>query len=104
MALRHLQAAGLQLIERNFRCRCGEVDLILRDRQTVVFVEVRYRRNARFGGAAESVDTRKQRKIIKAAANFLQRNPEWSRSPARFDIVAIEESRPAEWIQNAFGA
>lgn len=102
-ALLYLQKAGLELVERNYRCRWGEVDLILHDQQTLVFVEVRYRRSARFGSAAESVDPQKQRKVVQTAESFLQRNPHWARQPARFDIVALEEPNRVEWIQNAFG-
>ena len=101
-ALRHLQSAGLELVAKNYRCRWGEIDLIVRDRQCLVFVEVRYRRNRRFGGAAESVDGRKQHKVIRTAQTFLSQNPKWSDYPARFDIVAIEELRAVEWIRNAF--
>ncbi len=101
-ALRHLEAAGLELVARNFRCRWGEIDLVVQERQTLVFVEVRYRRNARFGSAAESVDTRKQQKLIRTAQTFLNQNPGWSQYPARFDIVAIEEPQEVDWIKNAF--
>lgn len=104
LALEHLQSAGLELVARNFRCRWGELDLIVWDGPILVFVEVRYRQDARFGGAAESVNVHKQRKLIKAAQLFLQQHPQWLDKSARFDIVAIEEPARIEWIKNAFEA
>ncbi|MFA5530724.1 MAG: YraN family protein [Thiohalomonadaceae bacterium] len=105
-ALRHLADRGLELVARNFRCRCGEIDLVMRDGATHVFVEVRYRSGSRFGSAAETVDRRKQQRVITAAQLFLQRHPRVALGPCRFDVVAL---RPAtdggwhiEWIQNAF--
>jgi len=102
----HLQRQGLTLMQRNYRVargphsRGGEVDLIARDRDgTVVFVEVRMRRSARFGGAAASVDAAKQRSIVLAARDFLQR---YATPPAcRFDVVAIEGDR-IDWLRGAF--
>ncbi len=76
------------------------------DGDTVVFVEVRYRRHAAWGGALESVDLRKQQKLIKAAQLFLQKESRWARHPCRFDVVAIgaaaSEAEKPNWIQNAF--
>jgi len=74
----------------------------MQEGETLVFVEVRYRRSNRFGSAAESVDSRKQQKVIRAAQTFLSQNPQRSRYPARFDIVAIEEPQRVDWIKNAF--
>jgi len=100
-ALVYLQRQGLQLVERNFRCKGGEIDLIVRDRDTLVFVEVRKRADARFGGAAASVTSHKQRRLIRAAHFFLQRfrNP----PSCRFDIVAFEGER-IDWLKNAIEA
>lgn len=107
-ALQHLQRAGLVLVERNYRLACGpharagEVDLILRERDgTLVFVEVRARGDARFGGAAASVGTAKQRRIVLAARHYLQRWP--APPPCRFDVVAIDGDR-VDWLRGAFDA
>jgi len=105
-AQRHLQQQGLRLLCRNWSCRSGELDLVMLDGDTVVFVEVRYRRHAAWGGALESVDLRKQQKLIKAAQLFLQKESRWARHPCRFDVVAIgaaaSEAEKPNWIQNAF--
>lgn len=105
-ALRHLQQHGLQLIAQNWSCKRGELDLVMLDGDTVVFVEVRYRRHAGWGGALESVDFRKQEKLTLAAQWFLQRESRWANSPCRFDVVAINGDPglgPAlNWLQNAF--
>lgn len=101
----HLERHGLQLITRNWLCRRGELDLVMLDGDTVVFVEVRYRRHAAWGGALESVDARKQGRLAAAAEAFLQQHPRWSRHPCRFDVVALQSGSPApalEWIKNAF--
>ncbi len=99
----YLQQHGLRLIERNYRCPPGEIDLIMESGNCMVFVEVRYRNNALFGSAAESVDRRKQRKLIAAAKHYLQRYKQRAKQPARFDIIAID-SGDIEWIENAFDA
>ena len=103
-AFRHLERQGLKLIERNWSCRYGELDLVMLDGDTVVFVEVRARRHATWGGAAASIDARKRGKLITTAECFLQRFPRWSCHPCRFDVVAIMTREPAhlDWIQNAF--
>lgn len=104
-ALAHLQAAGLRLVERNYRTPGrggGEVDLILREPDgTLVFVEVRQRASARFGGAAASVGAVKQRRIVFAARHYLMR---WgSPPPCRFDVLALENAG-IQWIRAAFDA
>jgi putative endonuclease len=87
-ALQYLLAAGLHLVQRNFLCKGGEIDLIMRDRQHLVFVEVRKRSSAQFGGALASVTPRKQKRLIHAAQVYLQ---SLKPQPAcRFDVVAIE--------------
>ncbi|GAB2522434.1 YraN family protein [Microbulbifer agarilyticus] len=105
-AERHLIAAGLRIVERNFRGRFGEIDLIARDGNTLVFVEVRYRRNRTFGGAGLSIDYRKQRKLLTTANGYLQLRR--LDCPCRFDVVTIERGNGdgplnIDWIQNAFG-
>lgn len=87
-ALAHLREAGLQLVQRSFLCKGGEIDLIMRDQTHLVFVEVRKRKNAEFGGALASVTRSKQRKMVHAAQVYLQNIKQ---QPAcRFDLVAIE--------------
>ena len=108
MALAHLQARGLTLVQRNYRvargpnARGGEVDLILRAADgTLVFVEVRSRRGLDHGGAAASVGFAKQRSLVLAARHFLRAFAE--PPPCRFDVVAIDGGR-IEWLQAAFDA
>ena len=106
LALQHLQQHGLQLITQNWLCKRGELDLVMLDGDTVVFVEVRYRRHSAWGGALESVDFRKQGKLVLAAQLFLQTETQWADSACRFDVVAIEgeanHHAPLNWIKHAF--
>lgn len=102
-ALEHLQQHGLRLLAQNWLCKRGELDLVMLDGDTVVFVEVRYRKDTQWGGALASIDGRKQQKLILAAQYFLQRESRWANAPCRFDVVAID-SHPDQlnWLQNAF--
>lgn len=104
-ACRFLEAQGLKLLERNFRCRNGEIDLIMRDGAVIALVEVRMRNSARFGGAAGSVDWKKQQRLI-AAARYLTLVRSGLRNyPFRFDVVALEEHADGlqvRWIKDAF--
>lgn len=104
LARGHLERHGLRLLAQNWLCRRGELDLVMLDGDTVVFVEVRYRRHNGWGGALESVDARKRERLIQAAQHFLQQESRWSRSPCRFDVVAIGPGQATElnWLQNAF--
>jgi putative endonuclease len=107
LALRHLSRAGLDLVARNYRCRRGEVDLVMREGETLVFVEVRQRLASDFGDGAESVDSRKRHRLVATASHFLQTHPSAARAPCRFDVVAV--SGPAgtgdvRWIPDAFQA
>lgn len=103
-ARRYLERAGLQWIASNFRCRSGEIDLIMQDGDCWVFVEVRYRRDARFGGAAASVTRQKQQKLLRTAALWLLgRNGSFDTVNCRFDIIAIT-GRELEWLPDAFHA
>ena len=104
-ALVYLQQAGLTLLDRNWRCRWGELDLVMREGGTVVFVEVRYRASAAFGGAAASVDRGKRRRLAASAQAWLQQSRQFQ-AAARLDVVAVcgPPGRPRiEWIPNAFG-
>lgn len=106
-ALHHLQQHGLELVMRNFRCARGEIDLIMRQGDTLVFVEVRARRNDNYGSAADSVDARKQTKLNAAATIYLQQHAQLSTCPCRFDVVAISfasDPPQLDWIPDAFGA
>ncbi|MDQ2696634.1 MAG: YraN family protein [Pseudomonadota bacterium] len=105
LACAYLQARGLTLVERNFRCRCGELDLVMRDGAQWVFVEVRLRRSVRFGHPAETVTRAKQRRLIGAASLYLQRHR--LDVPSRFDVVAISRHNgrlTLDWIRDAFQA
>lgn len=105
-ALDYLQEQGLTLLQRNWMCKGGELDLVMVDGDTVVFVEVRYRRHAQWGGALESIDARKRSRLILAAQQFLQTESLWQDSPCRFDVVALEGNarlgQPVQWLTNAF--
>ncbi|MBO3277614.1 YraN family protein [Pseudomonas schmalbachii] len=106
MARTHLERHGLRLLAQNWLCRRGELDLVMLDGDTVVFVEVRSRRHQAWGGAAESVDARKRQRLVATAEHFLQQEPRWARHPCRFDVVAVDSggNPPAQlnWIPNAF--
>lgn len=107
IALAHLENAGLALIARNYRCRYGEIDLVMREQDTVVFVEVRYRRSAGFGGGIDSVDAGKRAKIVRAAGAFLADHPRLAACACRFDVLAIGDRPDAptlDWRRNAFEA
>jgi len=101
-ACEYLQAKGLDLYDRNYHCRCGEIDLIMGDGPSLVFIEVRYRASSRFGSGAETVGPRKQARIIAAAAHYLQANPKQARRPARFDVVFMRSADTIQWIKDAF--
>ena len=100
LAADYLQRQGLKLIERNFRVRGGEIDLICRDGKTLVFVEVRQRSRSDFGGAGASITATKRRRIVLAAQHYLAGKPACD---CRFDCVLIDGEQ-LEWIKNAFAA
>lgn len=105
LALDHLEAQGLKKLAANYRCRMGEVDLVMKDGDCLVFAEVRFRNENRFISAAGSVDHHKQRKIIRTAAAFLGRHPQYSNCAVRFDVVGLDQSgnqTTLEWIRDAF--
>lgn len=102
-ALAYLQEKGMSLVTRNFSCRSGEIDLIMKQSSTIVFVEVRYRKNSRYGSPQESVGLRKQRRIINCASYYLTINK--INKAARFDVVAITPKNGTldiDWIPDAF--
>ncbi|MCW8880364.1 MAG: YraN family protein [Kangiellaceae bacterium] len=105
-ARKQLKKAGCKIVETNFSCKLGEIDIIVRDQQTLVFVEVRYRKNANFGGASASVDRKKQSKLINTANFYLQKHNLGNKEKCRFDVVALQgspERLEFRWIKNAFG-
>lgn len=105
LALAYLQRAGLRRITQNYHCRGGEIDLICADGDTLIAVEVRYRRNLAYGGAAASVDQHKQARIILATQHYLQRHPQYAERPWRFDVLALsgDSQQPdIHWIKDAF--
>ena len=106
LARRYLQQQGLQLVSQNWRCKRGELDLVMLDGDTVVFVEVRYRRHIAWGGAIESIDWRKRQRLVIAAQLFLQCETRWASSPCRFDVITLgrdqSTAQAPEWIRNAF--
>lgn len=107
IAAKHLAEHGLREVARNYRCRSGEIDLVCDDGVSLVFVEVRLRRDPRFGGAAASIDARKQARIVTAARHFLAtRGARHAERPCRFDAVLLDALDPprVEWIRDAFGA
>ena len=100
-ALLHLQQAGLKLVQRSFLCKGGELDLIMQDQASLVFVEVRTRASAQFGGALASITPTKQKRMVHAAQVYLQKIKP---TPAcRFDVVAIQEGK-ISWLKNVITA
>lgn len=103
-AAQYLLQHGLKPVAKNYRGRFGEIDLIMQDDATLVFIEVRLRRNADFGGAAASIDARKQQRIIRTAQQYLaslEHTP-----PCRFDAVLMDNAlgNNVQWLRNAFEA
>ena len=106
LAAEFLTSKGLQTVARNFRCRLGEIDLVMRDGAELVFVEVRYRGNRRIASASTTVDRHKQGKLIRSAALFLSWQPRWASRAMRFDVIAIHADGNGDptinWIRDAF--
>lgn len=100
----YLIANGLQWIASNYFCRFGEIDLIMQEKDCLVFTEVRARSSAAFGGAAASVTLNKQKKLLKVAYHFLMTHPKYYKHPARFDVISFDGRNPMQinWIKNAF--
>lgn len=106
-ALDFLTAEGLELLTKNYRSRQGEIDLIMRDKDTTVFVEVRARTSNKIMHAVETIDQRKQNRIIRTSQHYLQREEKSKTLYYRFDVIAISgpmEEANIEWIKNAFDA
>ncbi|MDM8566619.1 YraN family protein [Candidatus Halobeggiatoa sp. HSG11] len=104
LAHQYLCKQGLLPVERNYRCKTGEIDLIMLDGKILVFVEVRYRKNQRYGGSMASIDIRKQQKILTVATSYLQK---YGDQQCRFDVVLVDgvvEKPQLNWIADAFRA
>ncbi|QOJ23883.1 MAG: YraN family protein [Gammaproteobacteria bacterium] len=103
IAVSYLQRQNLALVTQNYRCRFGEIDLIMRDGATLVFIEVRMRSNATFGGAAASITPAKQAKLLRTARHYLSQFT--SEPPCRFDALLLSgnHGQEIEWIKDAFG-
>lgn len=102
--LEYFQEQGLELIDRNYSCRLGELDLIMRDRDSVVIVEVRQRTHRNYGGALASVSPTKQQRIIHATRHLLMTEPALAEAPLRFDVVGVDPQGHTRWIRDAFEA
>ncbi|MCK8516280.1 YraN family protein [Methylonatrum kenyense] len=102
-ARRFLEKAGMRLLDENWQARCGELDLVMQDGETLVFVEVRYRGAGAWADGAASIDSRKQARVIRAAQLWLQRHGNPDR-PCRFDVISLGRTAEPDWIRNAFGA
>jgi putative endonuclease len=106
LAGQFLTRQGLRPVAQNFRCRLGEIDLVMADQSHLVFVEVRFRASNRFSRASLTVDIHKQRKLIRTAALFLAKRQRYANSVVRFDVVAIDAdakgANTIEWIKDAF--
>lgn len=96
-----LQGKGLQLLDAGWRCRLGELDLVMRDGETLVFIEVRTRRAGSTVSAIESIGNQKQGRFVRAARAWLSRHPKESEMPARFDVIAIDGGE-LHWLRDAF--
>lgn len=103
-AARFLQRQGLKLLQQNYRCRYGEIDLIMQDGNTLVFAEVRLRSRSDFGGAAASINASKRVKLVRTAQHYLATLAHIP--PCRFDAVLLQATDDSniEWLRNAFGA
>lgn len=109
LARRYLETQGLEFLERNYRCRAGEIDLVMLEGTTLVMVEVRLRASADHGSAAATVGSRKQRRFILAARHLMLTRPSYRKLAARFDVVAIDtaggdSAAVLSWIRDAFRA
>lgn len=104
-AARFLRTQGAQVLLRNYRCRCGELDIVARCGEELALVEVRTRSSDAFGGAAASVDAGKRRRLARAGARLLQSRPDLARLRVRFDVMAVRDplgTPRVEWIKHAF--
>jgi putative endonuclease len=105
LALKHLKKHKLKLVQQNYHCRLGEIDLIMQDKDCLVFVEVRFRNNSDFGDGLDTVNLSKQRKLTLTAQHYLLQAGLYENTPVRFDVISIskQNSKPKlVWVKNAF--
>ena len=108
-AAQWVEAQGWQILQRNYRCKLGEIDIIAKDKGQLVFIEVRARSNSRFASAAASVDYRKQQRLLRTAALYLRTAGRRQNLSCRFDVIAFEPRQSGQdaeprWIRSAFTA
>jgi putative endonuclease len=104
LALHFLEKQGLKLLDRNYRCRLGEIDLIMQENQVIVFVEVRLRGKTSFARACESITPKKQRRLIHTTHYYLMSHgKQYQKNNLRFDAVFLDDQHKIDWIKNAFG-
>ena len=108
-AAAYLEARGARILLRNYRCRCGELDIVAQlGPSELILVEVRTRSSLAYGGAAASVDARKRQRLIRAASRLLQQKKDMARLRARFDVIVVTDpfadTPQIEWIKHAFSA
>jgi putative endonuclease len=109
LASDYLKEQGLKLLNRNFQCRFGEIDLIMMQREVLCFIEVKYRNSMGYGGAASAIPVQKQKKIVKTAQIFIAENNRLKQHAMRFDALLMQQQKgdqniSIDWIQNAFYA
>lgn len=100
-----LKQNDCRLVEKNYSCRFGEIDLIMENKKELLFIEVRYRNNSQHGEAFETVNTQKQKKLIQTAEIYLQKHPKYRKHHCRFDVISItgpDENLHTDWIKDAF--
>lgn len=102
LALKFLQKQGMTLVKRNYQTRLGEIDLIMQQHTQLIFVEVRFRANARYGSGADTIRKNKQRNIIATAKHYLQINKLTEKTSSRFDVISINQDQTIRWIPAAF--
>lgn len=101
LALRYLEAQGLKLLVRNWRCKAGELDLVMQDGATTVIAEVRSRGRSDYGAAIETIGWRKRQRLLRATQLWLMHNPRLAERPLRFDVVTLDGDA-VEWTREAF--
>lgn len=103
-ALEYLSSQGLKLVSRNYSCHLGEIDLIMRDKEYLVFIEVRTRKSMSYGGGVASITYAKRQKIIRTTSHFIIKHKIQEKHPLRFDVLSIDgKSKAITWIKDAFG-
>lgn len=102
LALQYLESQGLKEIETNYHAPCGEIDLIMKDDDALIFIEVRFRQQEGFGSSIETITPSKQRRIIRTAQHYLQKNDLLDEVDCRFDVIGLTTNDKIIWIKDAF--